>query len=116
MGLLPPSFCVLCSVCGSLFFGVLVNRLCSVIAPRSATADVFCDGGRFLVYSFLHRRRLVTRFARNIYRRYAGLGPSRIRTRIASTRSTGVASQNSSLPCAITTFPVSLLPSPPGDV
>ena len=63
--------------------------------------------------------------------RYAGgLGPSRVRTRIPTTRRLrlvgydssarpmGVASQNSTLPCAIETFPVSLpLSSPsPGDV
>ena len=34
----------------------------------------------------------------------------------SSTRPKGVALQNSTLPCAITTFPVSLLLSPPGDV
>ena len=46
-------------------------------------------------------------------RRYAGLGPSRVCTRIPSTRRLGtrpmsVASQDSTLPCARTTFPVSL--------
>ena len=30
-------------------------------------ADVFYDGGRYFEYSFLHHRRLVTRFARNNY-------------------------------------------------
>ena len=25
----------------------------------------FCDGGRFLAYSFLYRRRFINRFARN---------------------------------------------------
>ena len=61
----------------------------------------------------------------HISRRYAslryagGLGPSRIRTRIPTTRQLvpmGVASQNSTLPCAIATFPVSLPLSSPGDV
>ena len=56
-------------------------------------------------------------------RRYAsrcyagGLGPSRVRTSYdSSARPVGVASQNSTLPCAITTFPVSLPLSSPGDV
>ena len=44
-------------------------------------------------------------------RRYAGLGPSRARTGFfgSSTRPMSVASQNLTLPCAITTFPVLLL-------
>ena len=44
-------------------------------------------------------------------RRYAGLGPSRARTGFlgSSTRPMSAASQNSTLPCAMTTFPVSLL-------
>ena len=61
----------------------------------------------------------------HISRRYAsrsyagGLGPSRIRTRIPTTRQLvpmGVASQNSTLPRAIATFPVSSPLSFPGDV
>ena len=52
-------------------------------------------------------------------KRYAGLGPSRVRTRIPSTRRLsqwmGVASRNSRLPCAITTLPGSLPLSSPGD-
>ena len=58
---------------------------------------------------------------RRIYRRYVGLGRSRVRTRMSSarrlgTRPMGVASQNSILPSAITSFPVSLLLSSPGHV
>ena len=59
---------------------------------------------------------------RRIYRRYAGLGRSRVRTRISSarrlrTRPMGVASQNSTLlPSAIRNLLVSLLLSSPGDV
>ena len=52
-------------------------------------------------------------------RRYAGLGPSRVRTKDSydsSARPMGVASQNPTLPCAIATFPVSLPLSSPGDV
>ena len=61
------------------------------------------------------------KITQRIYRRYAGLDRSRVRTRIYSarclgTRPMGVASQNSSLPSAITSFPVSLLLSSPGDV
>ena len=61
------------------------------------------------------------KITRRIYRRYAGLGRSLVRTRISSARRLGtrpreVASQNSTLPCATTSFPVSLLLSSPGDV
>ena len=53
-------------------------------------------------------------------RRYAGgLGLSRVRTKDScdsSARPMGVASQNSTLPCAIATFPVSLPLCSPGDV
>ena len=62
------------------------------------------------------------KFTRRIYmpRRYAGLGPSRVRTRIhsfdSSARSKGIASEFFTLPFAITTFPVSLPPSSPGDI
>ena len=59
---------------------------------------------------------------RRIYMRYAGLGRSRVRTKISSARRLGtrpmsVASQNSTLlPSAITSFPASLLLSSPGHV
>ena len=66
-------------------------------------------------------RRKINKITRRIYRRYAGLGRSRVRTRIPSARRLGirpmgVASQNSTLPFATTGFPVSLLLSSPGDV
>ena len=49
------------------------------------------------------------KITRRIYRRYAGFGRSRVPTRISSarrlgTRPMGVASQNCTLPCAITAF------------
>ena len=34
-----------------------------IVPPR--LGDGGCDGGRFFAHSFLHRRRLITRFARN---------------------------------------------------
>ena len=73
-------------------------------------------GARFFAWFFFPSLSIITRFARKItwrtYRRHAG--PSRVRTRIPSTRGLG---QRVSLrkilrcllPCAITTFPVSLL-------
>ena len=67
-----PPFCVLCSVCGSLTFLRISNSymFCNCNAGADGrrffvTANVFCDGGRFFACSFLHRRRLVTRFVRN---------------------------------------------------
>ena len=56
---------------------------------------------------------------RRIYRHYAGLGSSRVRTKDSfdsSTRLKGVASQNYTLLCAITSFPASLPLSSLGDV
>ena len=45
------------------------------------------------------------------------LGPTQVSVRLAPVQGTmGVASQNSTLPCAIATFPVSLPLSSPGDV
>ena len=69
----------------------------------------------------LVQREKKKKVTRRIYRRYAGLDRSRVRTRISSARRLGtrlmdVASQNSSHPSAITSFPVSLLPSSLGDV
>ena len=70
----------------------------------------------------VRRKNRKIKITRRIYRRYAGLGQSRVRTRIISsarrlgTRPMGVASQNSTLPSAIASFPVSLLLSSPGDV
>ena len=68
-------------------------------------------------------REKINKITRCIYmpRRYAGLGPSRVRTRIPSTRRLLIGQRvllrkSFTLPCAITTFPVSLLLSSPGDV
>ena len=66
-------------------------------------------------------RRKINKITRRIYRCYAGLGRSRVRTRIPSARRLGQwvwlrKIRNSTLPFAITGFPVSLLLSSPGDV
>ena len=72
--------------------------------------------------TLLVRRKIKSnKITRPIYRRYADLDRSRIRTRISSarrlgTRPMGVASPNSTLLSAIIRFPVSLLLSSPGDV
>ena len=59
------------------------------------------------------------KITRRDYRRYAGLGRSRVRTRIPSACQLGQwvwLRKNSTLPSAIKRFPVSLLISSPGDV
>ena len=75
--------------------------------PRAARSEK-------IKINFTRRIHMSRRYAG---RRYAGLGPSRVRTRIPTTRRLGQwVSQNSTLPCAIATFPVSLPLSSPGDV
>ena len=64
-------------------------------------------------------RRKKTNKTRRIYRRYAGFGPSRVHTRIPSTRRLGQGCCFAKfytiiLRCAITSFPVSLPLSFPG--